>query len=687
MGTKIKDAILLTELTEDLMFAVGNTENDVDATSTSLKYVKEFIDEDKAAVAFTGSYLDLTDTPYLEDFVTINTLNTNYYNKNQINNIIGSISTVQFKIVEELPDYGESNVIYLIKHDPLSEDDIYDEYVWVEDGESFERIGSTAFDLSNYYTIDEVDALIPTVNNPTITFKQGQTTIGTITLNQSSSSTLTFSAIGTAQIPSDWDQTDTTAPDYIKNKPTIPTVNDPRITFTQGGVTIGAFTLNQSTADTLDLSDISQVQADWNERDDTSAAYILNKPSIPVVNNPTINFTQNGVNIGSITLNQSSGATIAISGGGQGGGVQSNWNEEDSTSMAYIQNKPGTRAFTVTYEDDSQETIEFYIKDTQTALPYLCITNTYEGSNTITLATSIEGGPSASLHSSTVEYSKDEGENWTTLNLVAGSSNTITLAEGERVYLRNDSGAWNYKDRDTSVYPYGSYWKTVITGSQNHTVSGNIMSLVDYTDMQNATMTQGCFYELFDDNSHLTDSSNLILPDTTTSYCYEQMFEGCYRMTGTVSTLPATTLSERCYSGMFLNTRITTAPTLPATTMATDCYNLMFDSCTALTTPPELPATNLARGCYAFMFEYCDFTTAPVLPALYLVQECYYAMFNGCSNLNSVTTYATYKPLTSCTYNWLEDVAATGTVHNLGTVTYDTDSSSGIPSGWTEVNN
>ena len=387
---------------------------------------------------------------------------------------------------------------------------------------SFERIGSTAFDLSNYYTIDEVNALIPTVNNPTITFKQGSTTIGTITLNQSSSSTLTFSAIGTAQIPSDWNQSDTTAPDYIKNKPTIPTVNDPRIAFTQGGVTVGAFTLNQSGADTIDLSDISQVQADWNERDDTSAAYILNKPSIPVVNNPTINFTQNGVNIGSITLNQSSGATIAISGGGQGGGVQSNWNEEDSTSMAFIQNKPGTRAFTVTYEDDSQETIEFYIKDNSLSLPYLCITNTYAGTNTVTLRTVIDGGPTSDSHSNSVEYTTD-GENWTSINLTAGTSQTITLEEGESVWLRNDSGKWNYFDNDSSVYQYGSHWLTKISASNTHTVSGNIMSLIDYTDMSNASLSQGCFCDLFEDDTYLTDSSGLVFPDGTEKWCYSGM--------------------------------------------------------------------------------------------------------------------------------------------------------------------
>lgn len=50
----------------------------------------------------------------------------------------------------------------------------------------------------------------------------------------------------------------------------------------------------------------------------TSGSYndLLNKPTIPTVNNNTITFTQGGVTKGSFTLNQSSNATIALDAGG-----------------------------------------------------------------------------------------------------------------------------------------------------------------------------------------------------------------------------------------------------------------------------------------------------------------------------------------------------------------------------------
>ena len=55
------------------------------------------------------------------------------------------------------------------------------------------------------------------------------------------------------QIQTDWNQADNTKVDYIKNKPTIPTVNNSTITITQGGTIKGSFTLNQSSGDTISL--------------------------------------------------------------------------------------------------------------------------------------------------------------------------------------------------------------------------------------------------------------------------------------------------------------------------------------------------------------------------------------------------------------------------------------------------
>lgn len=53
----------------------------------------------------------------------------------------------------------------------------------------------------------------------------------------------------------------------------------------------------------------------------TSGSYndLSNKPTIPTVNNPTITFTQGGTTKGTITLNQTSNQTINFDAGGGGG--------------------------------------------------------------------------------------------------------------------------------------------------------------------------------------------------------------------------------------------------------------------------------------------------------------------------------------------------------------------------------
>ena len=58
-----------------------------------------------------------------------------------------------------------------------------------------------------------------------------------------------------AQIQSDWTQSDNTKVDYIKNKPTIPTVNDATLTITQNGTSKGTFTANDADDTTIEVSD------------------------------------------------------------------------------------------------------------------------------------------------------------------------------------------------------------------------------------------------------------------------------------------------------------------------------------------------------------------------------------------------------------------------------------------------
>lgn len=128
---------------------------------------KAAVRANKAAEAAEGIVAGIvpTKTSDLENdngFVTnaVNDLTYYYlksetYTREEVVNLISQIKGVSILPVEVLPDTGETNIIYFLPKEG-TEDDIYDEYIWL--GGKWERIGSTSVDLSKYYTKDEANA-------------------------------------------------------------------------------------------------------------------------------------------------------------------------------------------------------------------------------------------------------------------------------------------------------------------------------------------------------------------------------------------------------------------------------------------------------------------------------------------------------------------------------------------------
>lgn len=59
-------------------------------------------------------------------------------------------ASFEARIVEQLPETGENGIIYLVPHQGGVAPNIYDEYLWIASSSSFETIGSTQIDLSDY---------------------------------------------------------------------------------------------------------------------------------------------------------------------------------------------------------------------------------------------------------------------------------------------------------------------------------------------------------------------------------------------------------------------------------------------------------------------------------------------------------------------------------------------------------
>ena len=217
MSVKIKDAILISNVTSELKIPVGNASDEVNPLALTVGQIKDFTLSGLSNVATSGSYTDLLNKPDLNKYVTVSTLNLNYYNKTEIDALITGgegAGFLKMEFVDKLPEKGEANTLYFVKSENPQIQNSYNEFVWDEKSKSYEIVSKT-----DYITNKEVGEMIPTVYDSQITVKQGSVTKGTFTLNQSQNLTITLDAV----LQSDWNQTNNTALDFIKNKPTVPT--------------------------------------------------------------------------------------------------------------------------------------------------------------------------------------------------------------------------------------------------------------------------------------------------------------------------------------------------------------------------------------------------------------------------------------------------------------------------------
>ena len=278
-----------------------------------------------------------------------------------------------------------------------------------------------------------------------------------------------------------------------------------------------------------------------------------------------------------------------------------------------------------------------------------------------------------------LEYSKDDGETWLSINNIQTSSKNINISKNDIILLRSNITPI-YTGSSSATQGIGN-----IYASFKYYVCGNIMSLLYGDNFKNQISLSGknhAFDSLFSLSNHnyssykkLIRADKLILPATTLAdSCYASMFSVCSSLT-TAPELSATTLAKGCYYNMFYScTSLVIAPELPATTLAEGCYRYMFSGCTSLTTAPELSATTLVQYCYNNMFSGCtSLTTAPELPATTLVQRCYAGMFYKCTSLTTAPELQATTLAEECYSEMFENCTALTTAPELPatTLTYN----------------
>lgn len=335
-----------------------------------------------ATVATSGSYNDLSDKPTIPTVptnVSAFTNDANYQNSSQVQSAIatavGDITSFDYQVVQTLPATGVKGTIYLVSNSGTSPN-IYDEYIYVNN--SFEKIGTTEIDLSDYVTEETLDNALADYTTTS--------ELATVATSGSYNDLTNKPSIPAAQVNSDWNAASGVA--QILNKPTklsqftndsgfitSYTETDPIFSASPAaGITSSDITSWDNKSDfSGDYNDLTnkptipaaQVNADWSAT--SGVARILNKPTIPSTTSDLTNdsgFITNAVdNLVNYTPTTSL-AEVATSGSYNdledkptipAAQVNSDWNSNSGVSQ--ILNKPtlATVATSGSYNDLSNK--------------------------------------------------------------------------------------------------------------------------------------------------------------------------------------------------------------------------------------------------------------------------------------------------------------------------------------------
>lgn len=148
------------------------------------------------ATAIANYYTKAEVDALIANFITASVNNlVNYYlksetfTKTEVNQLIAAVKQFQYQSVSELPTASAQtmNIIYLVPGQSPTSQNVKDEYITIattnemqETVYSWEKIGTTEIDLSNYYTKTQTDSAITSAINLALTDYSTTTQVGTI---------------------------------------------------------------------------------------------------------------------------------------------------------------------------------------------------------------------------------------------------------------------------------------------------------------------------------------------------------------------------------------------------------------------------------------------------------------------------------------------------------------------------
>lgn len=109
-----------------------------------------------------------------------------------------------------------------------------------------------------------------------------------------------------AQEQADWDENNSTAKSYIKNKPTIPTINDGTLTIQKNGANVATFSANTASNTIANISVPTKTSEITNDSD------FITSNDLPTINDATLTIQKNSTTIDTFTANSSTNKTVNV---------------------------------------------------------------------------------------------------------------------------------------------------------------------------------------------------------------------------------------------------------------------------------------------------------------------------------------------------------------------------------------
>lgn len=120
--------------------------------------VIETVKVNNTALTPSSKAVNITVPTSVSELVNDSDYQTSSQVNSAISDAIGNVTSIQYSKVSSLPSTGVAGTIYLISNSHGVQD-VYDEYIYLSDSKTFEKIGSTDIDLSGYVKSSDLTAI------------------------------------------------------------------------------------------------------------------------------------------------------------------------------------------------------------------------------------------------------------------------------------------------------------------------------------------------------------------------------------------------------------------------------------------------------------------------------------------------------------------------------------------------